>query len=228
MKPLNIAGLTPLTTIDFPNRLAAVVFCQGCPWRCRYCQNPELLSSKSSSELSWEHVRDFLKSRQGLLDAVVFSGGEPTRQTQLSHAMREAKEMGFEIGLHSAGIYPKRLENALPFCDWVGLDIKAEEQEYAAITQVQGSGASAWESARLLINSGVAHEIRITFHQNLASPTQLEQIIQDLEALGASSIVLQACRTHSVLDHGLHNWPVADCAAYATLADTHPQISLRF
>ena len=76
--PLRIGGITPLTSIDFPGRLAAVLYGQGCPWRCGYCHNPELLDATTPAAVPWPEVLAFLKSRQGLLDGVVFSGGEPT------------------------------------------------------------------------------------------------------------------------------------------------------
>jgi pyruvate formate lyase activating enzyme len=227
MKPLRIGGLTPLTTIDFPDQLAAVVFCQGCPWRCRYCQNPQLLRPNGETLLLWQDILAFLKRRRGLLDAVVFSGGEPTQQAALSDAMREVKAMGLRVGLHTAGIYPKRLENLFAMLDWVGLDIKADALRYPTITGIKNSGVAAWRSAQALINSATPHEIRLTFHQNLLPPEQLEPIIAHLCKLGASSIILQPCRTQGVLDPTLRAWPAADSRAYQQLLSTDDRIKLR-
>ena len=88
--PLNVGGLTPFSTTDYPGMLAAVVFCQGCPWRCDYCHNPHLLPRKHPGGVEWSQVRDLLLRRQGLLDAVVFSGGEPTLQKELLGAIQES------------------------------------------------------------------------------------------------------------------------------------------
>ena len=85
---LRVGGLTPLSTSDWPGMLAAVVFCQGCPWRCGYCHNPGLIPARGDNEIPWEDVLAFLRRRQGLLDGVVFSGGEPTAQAGLLDAMR--------------------------------------------------------------------------------------------------------------------------------------------
>ncbi len=71
--PLRVGGLTPLTTIDYPNHLSCVVYCQGCAWRCRYCHNPELIPTKADQSYDWQELISFLKKRQGLLEAVVFS-----------------------------------------------------------------------------------------------------------------------------------------------------------
>lgn len=202
---LHIGGLVPCTTIDYPGELSAVVFCQGCPWRCRYCHNPELLPARATHAISWESVLDLLHRRIGLLDAVVFSGGEPTRQPALLQAVSAVKQLGYKVGLHSAGIYPKRLARLLPLLDWVGLDVKAALTDYPAITGVKGSGSPAWESAQQVIKSGIDHEMRITVHPALTSRVQISDIVRRLQALGAHCIVEQPCRRAGCLDPALRS-----------------------
>lgn len=119
-KPLRLGGLTPLTTIDFPGRLAAVLYCQGCPWRCTYCHNTELLDAATPPALPWPDALAFLHRRRGLLDGVVFSGGEPTLQTALADALAAVRALGMQTALHTAGMYPQRLAALLPQLDWVG------------------------------------------------------------------------------------------------------------
>jgi pyruvate formate lyase activating enzyme len=155
---LRVGGLTPLSAGDYPDKLAAVVFCQGCAWRCDYCHNRHLVPTKGETEWPWPRVQSFLEKRRGLLDAVVFSGGEPTMQPSLARAMVEVKALGYLVGLHTAGIVPKRLKAVLPLVDWVGMDVKGSWQEHAAITGVPGSGARARESYELILASGVACE----------------------------------------------------------------------
>lgn len=155
---LRVGGLTPLSASDYPDRLAAVVFCQGCAWRCTYCHNPELLDFSGKPLLPWAQVLAFLEKRRGLLDAVVFSGGEPTLQRSLPQAMREAKAMGYLIGLHTAGIVPRMLARVLPLVDWVGMDLKADFAHHDSVTGVRGSARRAEESMALLARSGVACE----------------------------------------------------------------------
>ncbi len=164
---LGVGGLTRLSAIDYPDKLAAVVFCQGCAWRCSYCHNPELqpFRNEPTLEIRWGEVLDFLKKRQKLLDAVVFSGGEPTLQPALKEAMLEVKALGYLVGLHTAGISPRRLAQVLPLVDWVAMDMKAPWDRHEELTGVQGSGRRARESAGLIRESGVACE----FH-TIASP----------------------------------------------------------
>jgi pyruvate formate lyase activating enzyme len=163
---LRVGGLARCSASDYPGALAAVVFCQGCAWRCGYCHNPELQAARGAGEIPWSAVRAFLDRRRGLLDAVVFSGGEPTQQPGLAAAMREAKAMGFRIGLHTAGIVPRRLAQVLPLVDWVAMDAKAPFESHERVTRVPGSGARARRSAQLLRASGVACE----FHTVAADP----------------------------------------------------------
>lgn len=214
-----IGGLTPLTTIDYPGRLAAVVFLHGCPWRCGYCQNGHLLGDAPRDPLTWESVLGFLRRRRGLLDGVVFSGGEPTMHRELPELVREVKNLGFLAGLHTGGPYPKRLATVLPRLDWVGMDIKAPFHRYAAVTGVPKSGDQARRSAENLIASGVDHEFRTTVHPELLSRDDLTTLAADMAALGARRYVIQACRTRTCLDPSL-NRPLDDDRRLGVLAQT--------
>src|SRR2546425_1022480 len=78
-----VGGVTPFSATDYPGKLAAVIFIQGCPWRCGYCHNPHLQLRTGASLLRWPQVIDLLQRRVGLIDAVVFSGGEPTTDPAL-------------------------------------------------------------------------------------------------------------------------------------------------
>lgn len=194
MTPLRVGGLTPLTATDYPGHLAAVVFCQGCPWRCAYCHNPRLIPPRASAQIEWPAVMQFLARRVGLLDAVVFSGGEPTLQPGLTQALSEVKAMGFKCGLHTAGAYPAHLASVLPLLDWVGFDIKAPFNDYAQITQAPGSGHSAEASLKALLASGVAYECRTTVDTNYFDSKKLLDLAEALAASGVRHFALQTCR----------------------------------
>jgi pyruvate formate lyase activating enzyme len=199
VQSLRIGGLAPMTTVDYPGELAAVVFCQGCPWRCRYCHNAHLLPPRGPEQIPWSEVRAFLEARVGLLDALVFSGGEPTLQAALPAAMREVKSLGFKVGLHTAGPYPVRLRRVLPYVDWVGLDIKALPADYPAITGVPGSGERAWESLSLLLDAGVALQVRTTVLPDWTHADDIGPLADRLAAVGVTSHSLQPCRTEVML-----------------------------
>ena len=200
---LRVGGLTPLSTTDWPGMLAAVVFCQGCPWRCRYCHNPGLIPARGQSEISWADVLLFLRRRQGLLDGVVFSGGEPTLQASLPDAMREVRALGFRVGLHTGGMYPDRLEALLPLVDWVGLDVKAPFADYARITGAAGSGGRALAGLQSILASGVAHEVRTTVHPALLHDAEVAGLAHDLAVRGVKRYVIQAFRSQGCADEAL-------------------------
>ena len=204
-RTLRVGGMVPLTTIDYPGQLACVLFCQGCAWRCRYCHNPQLIPPRGADEVQWRQVLDFLQRRQGLLDAVVFSGGEPTLQDSLPGAMDEVRAMGFRIGLHSAGIKPAAFAKALTGADWVGFDVKALPEDCQAITRVQGSGAANWRSLNHLLDSGVDYECRTTVHWHLFKPERLLMLAQRLNKLGVKHFAVQLVRTERMFDPLLPN-----------------------
>ena len=130
---LRVGGVEPFSSTDYPGALAAVVFCQGCPWRCGYCHNPHLIPARGDDERDFARILDWLASRRGLLDAVVFSGGEPTAQAGLPGAIDAVRAQGFAIGLHTSGAYPRRLAQVLPKVDWVGIDVKASTERLQRI-----------------------------------------------------------------------------------------------
>ncbi|MFC0219905.1 pyruvate formate lyase activating enzyme [Pseudochelatococcus lubricantis] len=193
--PIRIGGLERLSLCDWPGRLAATVFCQGCPWDCPYCHNPHLLPARGREMLPWPGVLAFLETRRGLLDSVVFSGGEPTMQKGLPDAIRQVRAFGFGIGLHSAGPYPQRLATVLPLVDWVGFDVKAAFGEYDRVTRVPLSGKRAKESLRHLLESGVAFELRTTADPHLLDEAAVERLRADLADMGAPPHRLQSFRS---------------------------------
>ena len=169
---------------------------------------------------------EFLGRRRGLLDAVVFSGGEPTAQSGLARAMREAKALGYRIGLHSAGIYPRRFAEVLPLVDWVGFDAKAPfDTAYERITGVRASGEAALESARALLASGVDCEFRTTWHAGFLSPAELDRLTRTLADLGVRRYALQEFR--AIVGVGFRPEGSAAAADLDALARRFPQFSLR-
>jgi pyruvate formate lyase activating enzyme len=213
---LRIGGFTPLSTTDWPGMLAAVVFCQGCTWRCRYCHNPGLIPTQSESKVSWESILGLLRRRRGLLDAVVFSGGEPMLQVGLLDAIGEVRELGFKIGLHTAGMYPQRFATILPLLDWVGMDVKAPFADYPRITGTPGSGERALASLDLILQAGVEYEIRTTVHPALLDDEAVHALANDLAERGVKHYVIQAFRSQGCQDEFLNR----------NMARTHPLTSV--
>ncbi|WP_308925803.1 anaerobic ribonucleoside-triphosphate reductase activating protein [Janthinobacterium sp. J1-1] len=229
-RELKVGGVTPFSATDYPGQLAAVVFVQGCPWRCGYCHNPHLQPRASDALTPWADVLALLRRRVGLVDAVVFSGGEACMDPALENAMRDVKALGFNVGLHTACIYPQRLTQVLPLVDWVGFDIKAPFAHYRAITGVAGSGDPARFCLDAIVESGVAHECRTTIHPALLPDAALLELAETLANKGVSNYVLQQFRAEGCSDtrlagSALHGYPAA--ATLAHIAAMFPRFTFR-
>lgn len=198
---LTVAGLVRLSTVDWPGRMVSTIFLQGCPWNCIYCHNPDLIDCRTSGIMAWADVEAFLQRRQGLLDGVVFTGGEPTRQRGLMDAMERAHTLGFQVGLHTMGAYPTLLRPLLPLIDWVGFDIKAAPTHYGSIiaTDVRSSigtvgSRHAMESLDMLLDAGIEVQARTTLHPDSVAITDLPAIVELLQCKGVGSYRLQQAR----------------------------------
>lgn len=200
---LNIAGITPFSTVDWPDMLTATVFLQGCPWNCFYCHNPALIDPRAQGEVSWSDVTDLLCDRIGLLDGVVFSGGEPTLQRALVPAMEIVRALGFQVGLHTAGAYPGLLAQVLPHVDWVGLDIKALPGGYDLVTGRPHSADNAWRSLELVLGNRLLRaesdrpldvEIRTTVHPTAIDDAGLRELGCRLADAGVDCWAVQRFR----------------------------------
>jgi len=203
-----VAGLERLSLVDWPGHLAAVVFTQGCAWACPYCHNPHLIPRTGLGSLDWSGIVGWLRRRAGLLDGVVFSGGEPTLHAGLAPAIDEVRALGFATALHTGGPSPQRLAGLLTRLDWVGLDIKAPFSGYAAITG-RDDGARARESLRLLVASGLPFEARTTWHPSLLDDDALETMAYELRAEGCARWVIQRFRLDGCRDPRLPPVPTA-------------------
>jgi pyruvate formate lyase activating enzyme len=211
---LRVGGLARFSTCDWPGELVATIFCQGCGWDCPYCHNPHLRPMQSDAQLPWSSVMALLESRRGLLDAVVFSGGEPTIQEALLDAVKSIRSLGFRLGLHTAGIAPERFAPVLPLLDWVGFDVKAPFSRYPRITGVKESGNKALTSLRMLLESGVAYEVRTTLHPALLSVAERIELRDELISLGVRNYAVQLFRSEGADSNRL---PPAATQLQATL-----------
>lgn len=193
-----IAGLVPLSTVDWPGKLSATVFLQGCPLACPYCQNQEIINPKTPGKIPWQDVKEFLSRRVGLLDGVVFSGGEPCRQgDRLIDAVKCVKGISFNVGIHTCGAYPKTLFKVLELLnkeDWVGIDIKAMPDSYREATGVS-SGRKAWQSLQYVLDADVSYEVRTTVYPGSPADVQFERIVDCLAEKGVTHFALQEART---------------------------------
>ncbi|WP_084079231.1 anaerobic ribonucleoside-triphosphate reductase activating protein [Demequina sp. NBRC 110057] len=179
------------STSHWPGRTVAAVYVQGCPWRCGYCFDPSMQAEDPASAWRWDDVVATLTHRRDDIDGVVFTGGEPTRQHAVLPAMALMRELGLEVGLHTGGPYPARLERALPLVDWVSLDIKASPGSYGRITGNVTSSEAAFRSLRLVQASGVPFEVTVTVDPTVHTRDEILDLADHLDARGVERVVLQ-------------------------------------
>ncbi|WP_317618030.1 MULTISPECIES: anaerobic ribonucleoside-triphosphate reductase activating protein [Flavobacterium] len=182
-KPLSIKGifsLTPFTLLDYPHKTACIVWFAGCNMRCLYCYNPDIVLGKG--KIDFQTVLNFLKTRIGLLDGVVLSGGECTLHKKIIDFIKEIKAMGFEVKIDTNGSNPKILNSLIHdrLIDYVALDYKSLPHTFKKLTQ-SGLFFEFEESLKLLIQSNIPFEVRTTFHSDLISESDFTKMVEYLE-----------------------------------------------
>lgn len=190
---MRIGGFQKLTLIDFPGLVAAIVFTQGCNFRCRFCHNPELvLPELFRDPLAPEEILEYLRNRQGRLEGVVITGGEPTIQEGLADFITRVKELGYALKLDTNGSHPEVLSSLLAskLLDYIAMDVKSSLENYPRVTAIDCDTAKIKESIDLIINSGVPYQFRTTLVKGLCPEEEL-MAIQPLIAK-ANHYVLQS------------------------------------
>ncbi|MDZ7817057.1 MAG: anaerobic ribonucleoside-triphosphate reductase activating protein [Planctomycetota bacterium] len=190
-------ALTPFTTLDWPGMLCATVFVSECPWNCPYCHNKNLAEEEVRPK---GEIEQFIDRRQGLLEGIVFSGGEPTMYEDTVEEMRYARARGFGVALHTGGPFPGRLAKILrdELVDWVGLDYKAPLRMYSDVTGNLDSACNFERSLSILQGSKVEFEVRTTLGDDVADEGTVLEMGRQLREFGVKEWVLQQCREGGV------------------------------
>jgi pyruvate formate lyase activating enzyme len=198
---MKIGGLQKVSLIDYPGLISAIIFLQGCNFKCSYCHNPELVDSKLFQPCIKENaVLDFLNTRKGKLDAVTITGGEPTIQDGLAPFIKQIKKMGFAVKLDTNGSQPQVIKNLFDekLLDFIAMDIKAPLERYKDIVKTQVNKDSIKESIRLILKAKIPYEFRTTVVESQLEEKDILQIGKMIA--GAKHYVLQKFVTVKVLD----------------------------
>lgn len=178
-----IYNITPFTLLDYPNHSACIFWYAGCNMRCLYCYNPEIVLGKGM--FSIDEAFSFLNSRKGLLDAVVFSGGECTLHKNFFEQVEAVKKLGFLVKIDTNGSNPEVLEQLIneKAIDYVALDFKAPKAKFDRITQSKVY-ASFEKTLEILLKHSISFEIRTTVHSELLTILDINEMITYLSQLG--------------------------------------------
>ena len=201
---MKIGGLMKLTLLDYPGKVACTVFLEGCNFRCPFCHNSDMAQCKSPDEMNDEEFFGFLNKRQGILDGVCVSGGEPLMCDDVFGFLEKIKALGYSLKLDTNGSFPERLKKAVEsgFCDYVAMDIKNSPQKYGVTAGCDGiSFETVKESIDFLKKSGIPHEFRTTVVKDFHTTADMEEIA---EIVGGSPYFIQPFRDgETVMKQGL-------------------------
>lgn len=202
---MRIGGFQRFSLSDFPGRVSAIVFAQGCNFRCPFCHNGGLipLTPADGMLIPEEEVLEFLSSRRGRLDGVVISGGEPTLQPDLPGFISRIRDLGLAVKLDTNGSRPDVLSRLISegLVDYIAMDVKAPVESYGRLAGIETPTEPVLRSISIISRSGVDHEFRTTRVSALLSEWDLIRI-SDLIPPG-SRFTLQQFRAEDALDPSL-------------------------
>jgi pyruvate formate lyase activating enzyme len=198
---LIIGGLQKMSLIDYPGKVAAVVFARGCTFRCHYCHNPQLvLPEFYIGPISDDYVLNFLRSRRGKLDGVVVTGGEPLMQIGTQWFLRQIRQMGFSVKLDTAGAFPEALQKVVDegLVDYIAMDVKAPLGRYSEIAGMPVNITAIKRSIGIVMKSNLDYEFRTTVVKDQLSEDDIAMIAESIR--GAKSYMLQKFRKGDTID----------------------------
>lgn len=218
---MNICGLQKLTLLDYPGRTACTVFLGGCDMRCPFCHNYELAVGAVSPVMTDEELMAFLDKRRGILDGVVFTGGEPCLHPDIPELIAAVRDKGFLIKLDTNGLHPELLSEMFSqkLLDYVAMDIKNSRAGYAETAGIAGERmdiSAVMRSIELIMQSGVEYEFRTTVVKELHEGSDFHDIGQMIR--GAERYFLQSFTDRDTVPvRGLHSPDPSDLARYAEI-----------
>ena len=216
---MKIQGLQKMTLLDFPGKVACTVFLGGCDFRCPFCHNGELLDGSAPAVMDDQALLRFLKGRQGLLDGVAITGGEPLLRKDLPDLLRAVRELGFSVKVDTNGNHPEALEGLLreKLVDYVAMDIKNSPAKYALTVGLEHLDlAPIRQSVRLLMEGDTPYEFRTTVVDQLHKAEDFEAIGQWIA--GAKAYFLQPFTDRDAVPFaGLHAPAQEALEAYASI-----------
>ncbi len=189
---MEFGGFEKCTLIDYPGKIACMVYTVGCNFRCPYCHNPELVDETVTHRFSEKEILEFIESRKKMLDGVVITGGEPTiHGDKLLSFMKEVKDRGFLVKLDSNGTNPDFLKQAIDkkLVDYIAMDVKSPLAKYSQTVSRPVDIESIKKSISLIMNSDVEYEFRTTVLKVMLSPEDIEEIAKEIK--GAKKYYLQ-------------------------------------
>ena len=178
-----ISGIQKLTLLDFPGKTACTIFCYGCNFLCPFCHNALLVTEKAEEFIDEEEIFSFLKKRQGILDGVCVTGGEPTLQKDLKAFLKRIKDMDFAVKLDTNGYKPELLKEIIDegLCDYVAMDVKNTPEKYALTVGKAIDTEKILQSISFLKEKKIPCEFRTTVVREFHTEDDIKEIARLLK-----------------------------------------------
>ncbi|HYA13068.1 MAG TPA: anaerobic ribonucleoside-triphosphate reductase activating protein [Syntrophales bacterium] len=176
---MKIGGLQKVSLIEYPGKICAIIFSQGCNFRCPYCHNPELVEPDLYKEcMPEDEVFSFLAQRKGKLDAITITGGEPTIQHGLVDFIKRVRKIGYLIKIDTNGSRPDVMEKLISgkLVNYITMDVKGPLKKYRMITRSQIHENEIKQSIEMIMKSGMPYEFRTTVLKKLHEETDILEI----------------------------------------------------
>ncbi|MBQ8882620.1 MAG: anaerobic ribonucleoside-triphosphate reductase activating protein [Clostridia bacterium] len=190
---MKILGFQKLTMLDYPGKMACLIFTAGCNFRCPFCHNAPLVTEIDGAEYTQDEIMAYLKKRKGILEGVCITGGEPLLNKDIKELIYNIKNIGYPVKIDTNGSYPEVLENLIDegLVDYVAMDIKSSPENYAKVAGVDNLDFSAIDrSVKLLLQNRVEYEFRTTVCDPLHTENDFISIAKWIK--GAEKYFLQA------------------------------------
>jgi pyruvate formate lyase activating enzyme len=200
-----IAGFQPLSLLDYPGKSCSIIFTQGCPFRCPYCHNPELLPVQPEKVIEEELILQYLTKHKKMLDGVCITGGEPTIQAGLRQFIERIKGLGLLVKLDTNGIHPAVVKEFIAgsLIDYFAMDLKHQWEKYLDVVQTRGEKIikNCRETFEIIQTSGIDHEFRTTILPGVHTETDFFAMAGYLKA--GEKYYIQETRFNKTLDQDL-------------------------
>ena len=220
---MDFVGVEKLSLVDYDHHMSAVLFSPGCNFACPFCHNSALvIAPEFNNPIPFEEILSFLKKRQGLLDAVVITGGEPTLMRDLKSKIIAIRELGYKIKLDSNGSHPEVIKDLVSegLLDYIAMDVKASFETYPLITNSKVNVDKIKESIEYIKSCGVDYEFRTTLVREYHDVEDIKMMSEDIGPAKRMRLQLFVDNDNCIKT-GLHEVPLEEAEEYIKILKSH-------
>ena len=220
---MDFVGVEKLSLVDYDHHMSAVLFSPGCNFACPFCHNSALvIAPEFNNPIPFSEILSFLKKRQGLLDAVVITGGEPTLMRDLKEKVYQIRELGYKIKLDSNGSHPEVIKDLVSegLLDYIAMDVKASFDTYPLITNSKVNIDKIKESIEFIKSCGVDYEFRTTLVKEYHDLEDIKKMAEDIGEAKRMRLQLFVDNDNCI-QTGLHEVPLDEANEFVEILKSH-------